>query len=51
MWEAEIGRIMVLSQPREGEVFKTPSQWKNLGIVAHAYHSSYAESINRRIVV
>jgi hypothetical protein len=45
MWEAEIGRIMVLSQPREGEVFKTPYQWKNLGMVVHACHPAMAGSI------
>jgi hypothetical protein len=40
--KAEIGRTEVLSgQPRQNNVYKTPSQWKKPGRVAHACHPSY----------
>jgi hypothetical protein len=36
-WEAEIGRITTPGQPRQKSL-KTPSQWKNIGYVAHTCH-------------
>jgi hypothetical protein len=48
--EAEIGKMMFWGQPGQ-KVNETPSQKKKkkkLGIVAHAYHPKYAESVSRR---
>jgi hypothetical protein len=49
--EAEIKRVVVLGQPRQ-KVHKIPSQLiKKQGAVVHAFHPSYKEGINRRIIV
>jgi hypothetical protein len=43
---------MIQGQPRQ-KVHETPSQpiFKKLGMVAHACHSSYVGSMNRRISI
>jgi hypothetical protein len=51
--EAKIRRIIVGDQPRQ-KVSKIPSQSSKLGVVAHAYDSSYMlcwEAKGRRIIV
>jgi hypothetical protein len=46
-----IGRIYFKVNPRQKVLRALISTNKKLGIVAHACHPSYLESINRRIMV
>jgi hypothetical protein len=49
-WEAEIRRI-VNSRPARANSSRDPISTNNPGMVVHTCHTSYMESINRRITV
>jgi hypothetical protein len=48
--EEEIGKIVVPSQPGQ-KVIETPSQQKELGMMANACHRSYMGGVNRKNAV